>query len=265
MDIFLMAMLFFAERLLPWRSRELKFFSPAYERAMGLGFFLFTQLILRFVAYGPFMYLVVLAGHSPVRPPITWTQFAFQFAVTVFFEELVIYAEHYLKHKIPFLWRMHAMHHCAEELDGLVSFRRHPLEIAMNLTLNWLLVFTLSYCFHFSFGPVFMALAVGAFYNFVVHSNLNFRKMLGPRLSGWYEKVLFTPDTHSAHHVGRYFQNNFGRGLVIFDHLFRTYCGYRVQPGDKFGFQGADYFPRPLVEQLFYFLHSPSDAGDPRN
>ena len=45
--------------------------------------------------------------------------------------ELCGYAYHRLAHRVPALWRLHAVHHSAPTLDWLASFRQHPLEIGL--------------------------------------------------------------------------------------------------------------------------------------
>src|SRR5204862_400786 len=40
-----------------------------------------------------------------------------------------IYLMHRLAHALPWLWRFHAVHHSAEELDWLIAFRFHPLDL----------------------------------------------------------------------------------------------------------------------------------------
>jgi sterol desaturase/sphingolipid hydroxylase (fatty acid hydroxylase superfamily) len=43
--------------------------------------------------------------------------------------ETACYWAHRLCHQIPFLWRFHAVHHGAEELDFLVNIQMHPVDL----------------------------------------------------------------------------------------------------------------------------------------
>src|SRR5690606_2451125 len=45
--------------------------------------------------------------------------------------ELGGYAYHRLAHRVPALWRLHAVHHSAPAMDWLAAFRQHPLEIVL--------------------------------------------------------------------------------------------------------------------------------------
>src|SRR5262249_23556779 len=47
-----------------------------------------------------------------------------------FIGEVGAYWGHRLSHQIPWLWRFHAIHHDAEEVDWLVHTRAHPVDMA---------------------------------------------------------------------------------------------------------------------------------------
>lgn len=52
-------------------------------------------------------------------------------AVGLLLFELGGYGYHRLAHRVPWLWRMHRVHHSSETLDWLASFRQHPLELVL--------------------------------------------------------------------------------------------------------------------------------------
>ena len=56
--------------------------------------------------------------------------------------DLVIWAQHYLSHRIPFIWRFHRMHHTDRDLDVTTAVRFHPFEIIFSMS-PLLLLFTI--------------------------------------------------------------------------------------------------------------------------
>jgi sterol desaturase/sphingolipid hydroxylase (fatty acid hydroxylase superfamily) len=52
-----------------------------------------------------------------------------RFPASMIVGEVGYYWGHRWSHEIPFLWRFHAIHHSAEELDWLVNTRAHPVDI----------------------------------------------------------------------------------------------------------------------------------------
>ena len=47
--------------------------------------------------------------------------------------DLAIYFQHRLSHKIPFLWRMHKVHHTDRDIDVTTAIRFHPTEIVLSM------------------------------------------------------------------------------------------------------------------------------------
>jgi hypothetical protein len=90
------------------------------------------------------------------------------------------YWAHRLSHEIPFLWRFHAIHHSAEEIDYMVSSRAHPVDFV------WLRLWMLTPLFalgsvnpmRFSDGAIpALILVVGSLWGFFVHANVRWRQL----------------------------------------------------------------------------------------
>src|SRR5258705_7001567 len=45
--------------------------------------------------------------------------------------DLGVYAIRRLQHGVRWLWRFHAVHHSAEEMDWLIGFRFHPVDLLL--------------------------------------------------------------------------------------------------------------------------------------
>src|SRR4029077_16066861 len=54
-----------------------------------------------------------------------------QVVLAVALGDLCVYGIHRLAHTVPWLWRFHAVHHSAEEMDWLVGFRFHPVDLLL--------------------------------------------------------------------------------------------------------------------------------------
>ena len=135
--------------------------------------------------------------------------------------DLAIYAQHVAFHHVPWLWRLHRMHHADLDIDVSTGLRFHPFEILISLAIKIAVVLA------FGIPPVAVfvfevALNATSLFN---HSNV--------RMPSWLDRALrlivVTPDMHRVHHsVERPEHNsNFGFNLPWWDRLFRT---YRPQP-----------------------------------
>ena len=187
---------------------------------------------------------LLLAMGVPARPgpwPVDWPVAA-QLVLALLLGELGGYWTHRLMHRVPLLWRLHALHHSAPRLYWLNATRNHPGDA---------LVSTLA-----SVGPLVL-LGAGAavlepFTAFVSvhlmlqHANLDTR--LGP-LRRW----LSTGEAHRWHHSRRLeeAEANYGNVLLVWDAVFGT---LRIPEGrappEDVGLSDAPDFPRSLGGQL---------------
>jgi sterol desaturase/sphingolipid hydroxylase (fatty acid hydroxylase superfamily) len=136
-----------------------------------------------------------------------------QLALALVVGELAVYWLHRAFHRIPWLWRIHAVHHSSTELDWLAAYREHPLDgllvqLAMNLP-SILLGLSLS-----AFAPVILFRGLWAI---VVHSNI--RIPLGPLAN-----LIGAPHLHRYHHAATPARVcNFANLSPWIDRLFGTH------------------------------------------
>src|SRR4051794_16688229 len=50
--------------------------------------------------------------------------------------DLVIYTQHVVFHHVPWLWRLHRMHHADLDIDVTTGVRFHPLEIVLSMLIK---------------------------------------------------------------------------------------------------------------------------------
>ena len=255
----LLALFRLLERLRPQAQRL-----PILRRGFrtDLGYFFFTPLVARvitgiamLIALTPVAYAIygkvdrelILHGYGPVSRLPLWAQ-----AIgIVLFTEAIGYWMHRAFHKVPWLWRFHAVHHSSVDLDWLSATRVHPgNDVAMKLA-------TVVPILALGFAPVAIAgimplltlLAIG------VHAHLDWD--FGPLRS-----VIVSPRFHRWHHsdepAAR--DRNFAGLLPVLDILFGTYHMPKHARPTTFG---ADLpVPRGIIGQLaFPFARANSAAS----
>lgn len=125
------------------------------------------------------------------------------------------YWTHRLMHKIPLLWRLHALHHSDNDLDVTTTIRHHPGEALAQAAFDG----TLALLFGFPPQAVLLYGGVVLVVQTFHHGNVLLPARLRPL--NW---LLVTPDLHRLHHSVIYAENNsnFGNLIPLWDRLFGT-------------------------------------------
>jgi sterol desaturase/sphingolipid hydroxylase (fatty acid hydroxylase superfamily) len=131
--------------------------------------------------------------------------------------DLAIYLQHLLMHRVPWLWRLHRVHHADLDIDMTTGSRFHTLEIVISMLIKWVVIFLL--------GPALLAVLIfeSLLNGMAIFNHANVR--LPPNLDRLLRRLLITPDVHRVHHsiLLRETNSNYGFNLSIWDRLFRTY------------------------------------------
>lgn len=135
--------------------------------------------------------------------------------------DLVIYWQHRLFHRIPWLWRLHAVHHTDLDLDASSGVRFHPFEIALSMCVKVATVAALG------ISPIATVLFEVLLNATSVFNHAN--AALPPAADRLLRLLVVTPDMHRVHHTTEREEqdSNFGFNLPWWDRLFGT---YRAQP-----------------------------------
>jgi sterol desaturase/sphingolipid hydroxylase (fatty acid hydroxylase superfamily) len=157
-----------------------------------------------------------------------------EFVLTIVLLDLFYYSQHYLLHRVGFLWRLHRTHHSDHEYDVTTGLRFHPLEMTYTtaLLLATLLILGASP------AAVLVSQVMTTSVNFYEHANV--------RLPPWLDRmvrVLFvTPDMHRIHHSAApgESRSNFANTFSWWDRLFGTYVEQPAagQADMSFGIEG---------------------------
>ena len=164
--------------------------------------------------------------------------------------DLIIYGQHVLFHAVPFLWRLHRMHHADLEFDVTTGLRFHPGEIIVSMVIKLAAVLALGVA-PLAVLTFEVVLNATSMFN---HGNVR----LPTRLDRVLRLFVVTPDMHRVHHSTerRETDSNFGFNLPWWDHLFDT---YRDQPalGHHRMSLGIDRFRAPRELWLDRMLSQP--------
>jgi sterol desaturase/sphingolipid hydroxylase (fatty acid hydroxylase superfamily) len=175
---------------------------------------------------------------------------ALQLIEVLLLTQLAAYWVHRAEHRVPWLWRLHRVHHSSPQLDWLASTHLHPLDQAVTLVA----VFAVPYLAGFDLS-VFGAVAF-LFQAHAIAQHANWRLGFGPLRS-----VLSAPSFHHWHHsndaAGR--DRNFAGLFPWLDRAFGTYHDPRGVWPSTYGVD--DPMPAGYLRQLA----SPftRDLGDP--
>jgi sterol desaturase/sphingolipid hydroxylase (fatty acid hydroxylase superfamily) len=173
--------------------------------------------------------------------------------------DLVIYGQHVVFHHVPWLWRLHRMHHADLDFDVTTGVRFHPVEILLSMVIKIATVALLG----------IPAAAVVAFE--VVLNATSMFNHANAALPGWLDRVVrlivVTPDMHRVHHsvMRAETDSNFGFNLPWWDRLFGTYRAAPAAGHDRMTI-GLPVFRDPRELRLDRLLtqpfRAPADVGD---
>lgn len=158
---------------------------------------------------------------------------------------------HYLSHRLPVLWRLHAVHHGVDRLYGLNGLVRHPLHQLLDMALGTAPLILSGMPF-----PVAVLLAFAISVQLIAqHSNVDYA--MGP-----FRNHLSLGAIHHLHHTnwGKEGDVNFGLFLTLWDRILGT---FRAEPpraitANDMGIDEVPHFPKSYVEQLrFPFVYQP--------
>jgi sterol desaturase/sphingolipid hydroxylase (fatty acid hydroxylase superfamily) len=170
--------------------------------------------------------------------------------VAVLVLDLAIYLQHVLFHAVPWLWRLHRMHHADLDFDVTTGVRFHPIEIVLSMIIKLMVVAALG-------APALAVLIFEVLLNATSlfnHGNVRI-PLPFDRFLRW---LVVTPEMHRVHHswYPNETNSNFGFNLPWWDRLLGT---YQDQPrdGHKRMTIGINLFRDPLWERLDRMLIQP--------
>ncbi len=138
LDLFLMALIYVPlERLWPQHPKQGTF---RKEWTLDVVYFMSTHLplqILSFLVLLPATQATKYLGVPVLQEFIARMPWLLQFFLAVVVADVAEYFIHLALHKVPFLWRFHAVHHSSKALDWIAGSRSHFVDDIMPRYHHW--------------------------------------------------------------------------------------------------------------------------------
>lgn len=192
------------------------------DSLVDLGHFFLNGLTLSLALAVPAALLAVLAAQVVpswlVAAVASWPLWL-QVLAALVLGDLGAYWGHRWSHEIPLLWRFHAVHHSAEEVDWLVNTRAHPVDLVVTRFCGLVPLYATGLAQAAEPASLLPALvaAAGTVWSFFIHANLRVRL-------GWLEQIVSTPAFHRWHHSNEAVRDrNYAAILPVIDRVFGTF------------------------------------------
>ncbi len=247
LDVLLLALVFVPMERLFARLREQKVFRTGWRT--DLAHFFVSHLLVQvtvLLTMAPaavfFRWAVTPVIQNSVAAQPLWLQFL----EILFVADFTEYWVHRAFHRVPTLWKFHAIHHSSTEMDWLAGSRLHIVDIVVTRGLTFVPLFVLG----FAQPAVYAYLVFVSFHAVFIHANVNFR-------FGALAQVIVTPQFHHWHHgkEREAIDKNFAVHLPWIDRMFGTYHMPAGQWPGRYGIEGD-----PVPENYFRHLTFPFGA-----
>jgi sterol desaturase/sphingolipid hydroxylase (fatty acid hydroxylase superfamily) len=240
LDMFLMALIYVPlERLWPQYPEQGTFRN---EWTLDVVYFMSTHLpiqILSFLVLLPATLAIKYLGVPVLQHFIVRLPWLLQFFLAVVVADVAEFFIHLALHKVPFLWRFHAVHHSSKALDWIAGSRSHFVDDT--LVRGFILV---PLMFGFSQGIILAYLIFVTLHATWTHCNF------APNAK-WLEKLLVMPRYHHWHHTSQKegIDKNFAIHFPWIDKLFGTYYYPDTWP-ERYGLDGEEISPSFLGQTI---------------
>ncbi|WP_291206902.1 sterol desaturase family protein [Hyphomonas sp.] len=190
--------------------------------------------VLTYLAMAPANAINAANAWEGFRAAVFALPMVVQVVLIMFFTDFVQYWLHRAFHRVPALWRFHAVHHSAKSMDWIAGARMHFLEVIVLRGVTAIPMFTLG------FNPLAIQiyLLIVYFYSAFIHANVGWNLKAA-------EPYVATPRFHHWHHgeEREAIDVNFAIHFPLFDRLFGTHHMPETRWPKAYGIKGH---PVPL-------------------
>ena len=165
------------------------------------------------------------------RQPTALSPYIYRTAITILLflaYELGYWLNHYLSHRVPFLWEFHKVHHSATVLTPLTNFRVHPVYMCIFLNILALFIGTANGLGDYIFGQAthqYVLSENNIILVFFIYLYVHLQHtQLWISFTGWLGHLFMSPAHHQIHHSRNpaHFNKNLGSCLALWDWMFGT-------------------------------------------
>jgi sterol desaturase/sphingolipid hydroxylase (fatty acid hydroxylase superfamily) len=230
LDLFLMALIYVPlERIWPQYPKQGTFRN---EWTLDVVYFMSTHLpiqILSFLVLLPATQATKYLGVPVLQQFIARMPWLLQFFLAVVVADVAEYFIHLALHKVPFLWRFHAVHHSSKALDWIAGSRSHFVDDTLVRA--------------FVLAPLMLGFSQSIILAYLIFVTLHATWThcnFGPNAK-WLEKFLVMPRYHHWHHTSQKesIDKNFAIHFPWIDKLFGTYYFPEEWP-EHYGLAGEE-------------------------
>ena len=255
MDFFLLNLIFLGMLFIPIERLFKKVDQPIlrYEWREDLLYFFISTLFVQALTYlslAPSLAaLAATEWAANIRQTIAGQPFVVQFLEVMFLTDLAQYWFHRTFHKIPALWKFHAVHHSAQAMDWLAGSRMHVIEVILMRSFTTLPMYVMGFAEAPLYAYVFFVYLLSVF----IHANIRIP-------FGFLQYIVATPRFHHWHHgiEEEAIDKNFAIHFPVIDMVFGTFH----MPGNRWpeGYGiGGHPVPKGFWKQLLYPFKSDKD------
>lgn len=163
-----------------------------------------------------------------------------QLALALLITEFGRYWVHRWAHEVPWLWRLHAIHHSPKRLYFLNAARFHPIEKVIFLipeTVPFIIMGTGPAC-------LLMYAIFNSIHGLFQHSNIHVKM-------GWLNYIFSMTELHRWHHSKKISESNtnYGNNLIVWDIIFGTFFLPKRREVGEIGLLNQDY-PEGYIGQV---------------
>jgi sterol desaturase/sphingolipid hydroxylase (fatty acid hydroxylase superfamily) len=248
LDFFVLNLLLYSAVFIPLeRLFALRAGQPVFRRqwVVDVTYFFINSLlieVLTILTLKPALILFDWARVAWVSGAVASLPLAVQVPALFLVADFTQYWAHRTFHRVPFLWRFHAIHHSIEQMDWLAGSRLHLVDVIFTRGLTYVPIFVLGFSERALVVYVFCVAAQATF----IHANVRweFRPL---------RRLVATPAFHHWHHSAdrEAVDKNFAVHTPIWDILFGTFYLPDRWPA-SYGLNDRHDIPGRWTTQLLY-------------